>query len=100
MGTLLTVLVGQLNSFKILYNLMCYFDVILLSDVISSIGPKISDTDTYMSKSDILGPNGNLCDIKNLVSFERELFEDFSYKYRIKIFLLFMSISPIHALTS
>jgi hypothetical protein len=27
---------------------MCYFDVILLSDVISSIGPKISDTDTYM----------------------------------------------------
>jgi len=30
-----------------LYNLMCYFDVILLSDVISSIGPKISDADTY-----------------------------------------------------
>jgi len=27
---------------------MCYFDVILLSDVISSIGPKISDADTYV----------------------------------------------------
>jgi len=38
----------------------------------------------YVSESDILGPNGNLSDIKNLVSFERELFEDSSYKYRIK----------------
>ena len=28
---------------------MCYFDVILLSDVISSIGPKISDADTYVN---------------------------------------------------
>ena len=28
---------------------MCYFDVILLSDVISSIGPKLSDADTYHS---------------------------------------------------
>ena len=27
---------------------MCYFDVILLSDVISSIGPKISDADTLI----------------------------------------------------
>jgi len=37
-----------------------------------------------VSKSDNLGPNGNLSDIKNLVSFERETFEDFSYKYRIQ----------------
>jgi len=29
-----------------LYNLMRYFDVIFLSDVNSSIGPKISDADT------------------------------------------------------
>jgi len=28
---------------------MCYFDVILLSDVMSSIGPKISDADTYIN---------------------------------------------------
>ena len=28
---------------------MCYFDFILLSDVISSIGPKISDADTFVS---------------------------------------------------
>jgi len=41
----------------------------------------------YVSESDILGPNGNLSNIKNLVSFERELFEDSSYEYRIKIFL-------------
>ena len=26
---------------------MCYCDIILLSDVISSIGPKISDADTF-----------------------------------------------------
>ena len=39
-----------------------------------------------MSESDILCPNGNLGDIKNLVSFEREMFEDSSYKCRIKKF--------------
>jgi len=27
---------------------MCYFDVILLRDVISSIGPTISEADTYL----------------------------------------------------
>jgi len=36
-----------------------------------------------MSESDILGPNGNLSDIKYLVLFEREMFEDSSYKYRM-----------------
>ena len=51
-----------------------------------TISPQVS-TCIYVSESDILGPNGNLSDIKNLVSFERELFEDSSYKYRIKIFL-------------
>jgi len=49
----------------------------------------------YVFESDIYGPNGNLSDIRNFVSFKRELFEDSSYKYRIKIFLLFMSISPL-----
>jgi len=33
---------------------MFYFDVILLSDVISSIGPKISDADTYISLPTII----------------------------------------------
>jgi len=48
-----------------------------------------------VSEYDILDPNGNLSDIKNLVLFEREMFEDSSYSYRIKKFLLFnMSISP------
>jgi len=28
-----------------------------------------------VSESDILGPNGNLSDIKNLVLFEREMFD-------------------------
>ena len=37
-----------------------------------------------MSESDIFGPNGNLSDIKNSISFEREMFEDSSYSYRIK----------------
>jgi len=37
-----------------------------------------------VSESDILGPNDNLSDIKNLVSFEREMFEDSNYSYRIK----------------
>jgi len=49
----------------------------------------------YVSEFDMLGPNGNLSDIKNLVLFERQLFEESSYKYRIKIFVLFMSISPL-----
>jgi len=35
----------------------------------------------YVSESDIVGPNGNLSDIKNLVPFEMELFEDSSYKF-------------------
>jgi len=30
---------------------MCYYDVILLSNVISSIGPKISDADTLCNKN-------------------------------------------------
>ena len=38
----------------------------------------------YVSESDFLSPNDNLSDTKNLVSFERELFENSSYKYRIK----------------
>jgi len=47
METLYPVFVGQEKSSKIPCILMCYFDVILLSDVILSIGPKISDADTY-----------------------------------------------------
>ena len=53
------------------------------------------ETFIFVSEFDILGPNDNLSDIKNLVSFKRKLFEEFSYKQRIKIFLLFMSISPL-----
>jgi len=49
----------------------------------------------FVSESDILGPNGNLSNVKNLLSFERETLEDSSYKYRIQKFLLFMSISPL-----
>ena len=40
-----------------------------------------------MSKSDIFGPNANLSDIKNLVSFEREMFEDSSYSSKDMIYL-------------
>jgi len=38
----------------------------------------------YESESDIFGPNGNLSDIKNLVSFERKMFQESSYRYKIK----------------
>ena len=47
-----------------------------------------------VSESDILGPIDYLSDLKNLVSFERAMFEDYSFKYRTKIFQIFMSISP------
>ena len=46
----------------------------------------------YVSKSDILGPIDYLSDIENLVSLERAMFKDYGFKYRIKIFLLFMII--------
>jgi len=49
----------------------------------------------YVSESDILGPNGNLSNIKNLVSLEREMFEDSNYSNRIKKILLLMLISPL-----
>jgi len=40
-----------------------------------------SDIYIFLSQSDILGPNGKLSDIKNLVSFQRELFKDSNYIY-------------------
>ena len=49
----------------------------------------------YWSESDILGPNGNLSEIKNLVSFEREMFEDFSYIYRIKNPFIYVIIAAL-----
>ena len=48
----------------------------------------------YVSESDILGPIAYFSDIEKLVTFERAMFEDYNFKYRTKIFLLFMSISP------
>jgi len=44
-----------------------------------------------VSESDILGPIDFLGDIMKLVSFERAMFEDDSFGYRMKIFLLFKS---------
>jgi len=44
----------------------------------------------YVSESDILGPIDNFGDNESLVSFERAMFED--YSFRTKIFLLIMSI--------
>jgi hypothetical protein len=46
-----------------------------------------------VSNSDILGPIDYLSDIEKVVSFERAMFEDYGFKNRIKIFLLFMLIS-------
>jgi len=49
----------------------------------------------YVSESDILGPIDYLSDIGILVSFERDMFADYSFKNKMKIFLFFMSISPL-----
>jgi len=48
-----------------------------------------------MSESDILGPIDYFSDIENVVSFEMAMFTDYNFKYKIKIFLLFMFISPL-----
>ena len=40
---------------------------------------------TIVSESDILGPIDDFSDIENLASFERAMFEDYSFKYRIQI---------------
>jgi len=52
---------------------------------------KIIKTQNKVSKSDILGPIDYLRDIENMVLFERAMFEDDGFKYRIKLFLSFMS---------
>jgi len=59
------------------------------------LGYKFVSTNIYGSEYDILGPIAYFSDIENLVSFERAMFEDYNFKYRTKIFLLFMSISPL-----
>ena len=43
----------------------------------------------------MLGPIDFLSDIENLVSIERAMFEDYSFKHKMKIFIFFMSISPL-----
>jgi len=48
-----------------------------------------------VSEYDILGPNGNLSDIKNLVSFEREMFEDSNYSYSIYIPIIYVNITTL-----
>jgi len=50
-------------------------------------------TSTFVSKSDIVGPIDYLSDIENLVLFEGAMFEEYVFKYRIKILLLFMLIT-------
>ena len=49
----------------------------------------------YVSESDILGPIDYFSDIEILVSFKRDMFADYSFKNKIKIFLFFMFISPL-----
>jgi len=55
----------------------------------------IPDPYIFVSESDILGPIDYLCDIENLVSLESAMYEDYSFDNRTKIFLLFMSVSPL-----
>ena len=48
-----------------------------------------------VSESDIFGPIDYFSNIENLISFESAMFADNSFKNKIKIFLFFMSISPL-----
>jgi len=48
-----------------------------------------------VSESDILGPIDYFSGFENLVPFESAMFEDYSFKYRTKIFRLFMLMSPL-----
>ena len=75
-------LVPQLkgNYMLIIYVLVFKFEIIQL---FSSL---------IVSESDILGPIDYFRDIENLVSFERAMFENYSFKH--KIFLFFMFKSP------
>jgi len=41
----------------------------------------------HMSGSDCLAPIGYLSDNVNLISFERAMFEKYSLKYKMKVFL-------------
>jgi len=49
----------------------------------------------YVSESDIFRPIDYISDIEILVSFERDMFADYFFKNKMKIFLFFMSISPL-----
>jgi len=48
-----------------------------------------------ISESNILGPTDFFSDIENLVLFENAMFKDYRFKHKMKIFLLFRSISPL-----
>jgi len=48
-----------------------------------------------VSESDMLGPIDHLSDIEYLVSFGRAIFGDNSFKYKMQIYLLFMSIPQL-----
>jgi len=48
-----------------------------------------------ISESDTLGPIDNFSDIEILVSLERDMFACNSFTNKMKIFLYFMSISPL-----
>jgi len=57
---------------------MCYFDVNLLSDVISSIGPKISDADTYWD-------NMRMCDAHEMFKQTTQIFKKNVCTYKVHI---------------
>jgi len=41
----------------------------------------------YVSESEMFGPIDYLCNIENLVSFEKTMFENYSFKHKMKAFL-------------
>jgi len=59
--------------------------------------PDVSEIpETYVSESDILGPIDYISDIKNVVSLERAMYENYSFDYRTKIFLfIYVNITTL-----
>ena len=75
-----------------MYEFWCVVNIALLTS--RNITPH-QNSYIYVSESDFLGPIAYFSDIENLESIERAMLEDYNFKYRTKIFLSFMSISPL-----
>jgi len=90
----------QLDDTQVPHQLLTVLDGLPINHHVLSYLPQalqqiMAPHEIIVSESVIFGPIDYLSDIENLVLFERAMFADYSFKYRINIFLLFMSVSPL-----